>query len=124
ARRGRFRSCAGGAGTGRGWSSSISEAISIRQISEKVEIVKMRREEVRAYLKRPWDLLVKARHDHWARENRRSPGATVRASVALWEEMRRLHPDWPTPLDRQIDLEHHMRLRKLLDRAAQKKSAR
>ena len=83
-----------------------------------------RREDVVAYVRRPWATLEQARHAHWSAENRRRPGATMRASIALWQQMRALRPSWPSPVERRADLDHHRRLRDLLDRAAAEKPAR
>lgn len=83
-----------------------------------------RRADVLAYLARPWDVLERARHAHWSEENRDRPGATVRVSIELWRQMRAQRPDWPSSADRDRDLDHHRRLRELLDRAARAKPPR
>ena len=76
-------------------------------------------EDVRAYARRAWHLAERLKREHWARETAvRGPLATFEASVALWEHMRRVRPDWPSPSERHEDLKHHLRLKRDLDRAA------
>ena len=41
----------------------------------------------------------------------------VRIAVALYEATRRMRPDWPDDATRHLDLQAHLRLRSLLDRA-------
>ena len=48
----------------------------------------------------------------------RGPRASMEASRALYEHTRRARPDWPTPYDREQDLEHHIHHKRLLDRAS------
>jgi hypothetical protein len=72
-----------------------------------------------AYLERGWREAEMAKLDHWAREYAaRGPGAGLAAAHALWLHARRLRPDWPTEAERLEDLEHHVALRRRLDRAA------
>jgi hypothetical protein len=47
----------------------------------------------------------------------RGPLATFEASPALWDHMRRLRPDWPSPDERREDLAHHVTLKRAIDRA-------
>ncbi len=59
------------------------------------------------------------KREHWAREiAQRGPLATSEASQALWEHMRRLRPDWPSPDERRQDLAHHIALKRAIDDAA------
>jgi hypothetical protein len=79
----------------------------------------MNPDDVRAYARRPWHTAETLTRQHWARETaRRGPQATFEASLALWEHMRRLRPEWPSPEDRREDLKHHLRLKRAIDRAA------
>ena len=48
----------------------------------------------------------------------RGPLATFEASQTLWEHMRRLWPDWPSPEERRADLANHIALKRALDLAA------
>ena len=78
----------------------------------------MNPEDVRAYARRAWHAAERLKREHWARETAaHGPLATFEASVALWEHMRRLRPDWPSPDERREDLEHHLRLKRDIDRA-------
>jgi hypothetical protein len=79
----------------------------------------MNREDLRAYAQRAWHVAETLKQEHWAREvAARGPLATFEASEALWEHMRSLRPDWPSPDERREDLAHHIALKQLIDRAA------
>ena len=75
-------------------------------------------EDVRAYAGRAWHAAERLKREHWAREvAERGPSATFEASLALWDHMRRLRPDWPSPAERREDLAHHVTLKRAIDRA-------
>ena len=79
----------------------------------------MEPDHAKAYLERAWALTAALKQEHWAREfAERGPAATMAASQALWEHMRRLRPDWPSDEERRDDLAHHLTLKCALDRAA------
>lgn len=79
----------------------------------------MKREDLRAYAQRDWHVAETLKQEHWVREvAERGPMATFEASQALWEHMRSLRPDWPSPDERHEDLAHHIALKQLIDRAA------
>ena len=66
-------------------------------------------------------LVADAKAAWWASRDR---DAAVRTSWALWGHARRVRPDWPTGEERQADLDHHVRLKAILDRAARAFSRR
>jgi len=79
----------------------------------------MERENLRAYVDRAWDVAERMKQEHWAREvAARGPLVTFDASQALWQHVRSLRPDWPSPDERREDLAHHLTLKRLIDRAA------
>ena len=79
----------------------------------------MNRKDVLDYAGRPWAETASAKASHWVREYRaRGPEVTLRAAHSLWLHMSRVRCDWPTIQDRESDLEHHLELRRNLDRAA------
>jgi hypothetical protein len=76
-------------------------------------------EDVRAYAARPWEALALGEQEHWIRERAaRGPLATFEAAQALWIHMRSVRPDWPTEVERRADLDHHIAVKRALDRAA------
>lgn len=76
-------------------------------------------DDIRAFATRDWAAVRDADASHWAAEfQKRGPAATVAASRALWEHARRVRPEWPTAHDSDRDLAEHLRLKRLLDRAA------
>ncbi len=76
-------------------------------------------EDLRAYAGRAWHLVAALKREHWAREvARRGALATFEASEALRAHMCRLRPDWPSERERREDLEHHIALKRAIDRAA------
>lgn len=79
----------------------------------------MTRDDLRAFATRDWAAVSEADASHWAAEfKERGPAATVAASWALREHALRIRPEWPTAGDSDRDLADHLRLKRLLDRAA------
>jgi hypothetical protein len=79
----------------------------------------MDREAIVAFVRRGWAAAEAREQDHWAREfAERGPDATLAASQALWQHMRTIRPDWPSAAERQADLDHHIALKRAIDRAA------
>jgi hypothetical protein len=75
--------------------------------------------DLRAYADRRWAAVEILKLEHWTREfAARGPAATLEASHGLWEHMRLLRPDWPSDEERREDLDHHLRLKRAIDRAA------
>ena len=65
----------------------------------------MTRDDIRAFATRDCAAVSDADASHWAAEfKEHGPAATVDASRALWEHVRRLRPDWPTAGDSDRDL--------------------
>ena len=74
---------------------------------------------VRSFMQRSYDVVAESKEDHWARRfQERGAEATWHAGQALREHAKRVRPDWPSEHDRAEDLEHHIQLKRLLDRAA------
>ena len=79
----------------------------------------MKREDLRAYAQRAWHVAETLKQEYWVREvAERGHLATFEASQTLWEHMRSVRPDWPSPEERHEDLAHHITLKQLIDRAA------
>lgn len=74
--------------------------------------------DVRAFMERPWGLLEAATEEHRAERAQEDPEWAWHTAQALREEVRRLNPGWPTEEDRARDLEHHVKLKALIDRAS------
>jgi hypothetical protein len=75
------------------------------------------KENVRAFLGRPWAELAERKERHWREALLADPLATFNASAALWEVLRD-SGHTVDPSERQADLDAHLRLRALLDRTA------
>jgi hypothetical protein len=74
---------------------------------------------LRSYVARDWNAIAAAKRAYWAdRYRREGAPATMAASQALLREMREVRPDFPTPRDRRADLDAHVRLQALFERAA------
>lgn len=70
-------------------------------------------------MRRAYDVVEESKRDHWARRFRqRGAAATWGVGQALRQHAKQVRPDWPTQADRADDLEHHVELTRLLDRAA------
>ncbi|MFO0550331.1 MAG: hypothetical protein U0271_18195 [Polyangiaceae bacterium] len=74
--------------------------------------------DVRAFLDRPWGMLEAATQEHRAEQAQSDPEWAWQTAQALREEVRRSNPSWPTAEDRARDLEHHVKLKALIDRAS------
>jgi hypothetical protein len=73
----------------------------------------MRAADIKRFAGWDWQRLSAAKREWWAG---RTPEARLRAAHALREHMRAVRPDWPSPAERQEDLEAHIRLSRLLRR--------
>jgi hypothetical protein len=74
---------------------------------------------LRAFARRARVEVEREKRAYWARQHReRTYRATLDASYALYEHVRRIRPDFPTERDRAEDLAHHVALKRLLDRAS------
>ncbi len=74
---------------------------------------------VRSFMRRAYDVVAESKQGYWAQRFRERGGeVTWRAGQALREHAQHVRPDWPSEHDRAEDLEHHIRLTRLLDRAA------
>ena len=71
---------------------------------------------VRAFLSRPWSELAEKKRRHWRDALGKDPLATFHASEALWEILRE-QGHTTNAEERRADLDAHIRLRTLLDRA-------
>ncbi|GAC1578524.1 MAG: hypothetical protein NVS3B20_09610 [Polyangiales bacterium] len=78
----------------------------------------MDRSQVRAYLDRPWGLLDADAERQRASAYQTDPAWAWRIANGLRSEVCKANPTWPTAADRAADLEHHLHLRSLLDRAS------
>jgi hypothetical protein len=79
----------------------------------------VRREDIRAYACRDWDLIDRSRVEYLASlEERERVEAGFRAADALRRQTLEQHPDWPTPEERARDLDCHLRVSELLRRAS------
>jgi len=86
------------------------------------------REDVVAFLTRPWRELRTGKERHWATLRRRKgAAAALEAAHALRLHMQEIRRSWPSALERRADLQEHVRLSRLLrriGRALAKKSDR
>jgi hypothetical protein len=75
------------------------------------------RNDIQAYVSRDWDAIRAAKDDYWAarlRDGGTEPLLTVAES--LRQLVRAVQPDWPRPEDREADFDHHVAVKRLLDR--------
>jgi len=85
----------------------------------------MDRAAIRAFVARDRERVAALKRDHHAKRYRASQGsAGLEVGRMLLEHARRVRPDWPTERDRREDLEHHLALKRRIDRAARAFSPR
>ena len=79
----------------------------------------MDREAVRAFVRRDRAAVWASKRAFHANAARGTdPNAGVVLGQGLREYASRVRPDWPTPGERAADLQHHVTLKRMLDRAA------
>lgn len=79
----------------------------------------MDRRDVEAFVHRDWEAVQASKSAYWAdrfRQHGWLPAWT--AADALWLDVRRAQPQYPSAGDRDLDRVHHLKLRADLDRAA------
>jgi len=79
----------------------------------------MNRREIEAFVHRDWAAVQASKSAYWAdrfRDDGWLPG--WRAADALWLDVRRAQPLYPSDADRDLDRADHLKLRADLDRAA------
>jgi hypothetical protein len=81
--------------------------------------VAMDPKEVRGFVERDRASVEWLKREYHARRARLDgPSAGLRLSQQLRDQVRSVIPGWPTSEDRAADLDHHVRLKQKLDRAA------
>jgi hypothetical protein len=79
----------------------------------------VRAEDVREFAHRSRDIVAEAKRDHWRSVAQTGDGlGAFEAGQALYEHARTLG-NYPSPAYQAEDLAHHVRLKKLIDRASQ-----
>lgn len=73
---------------------------------------------VRDFALRDWRRVERSKRDYWASRLRTAgPEVLFSAAEHLRSFVQSIHPDWPTPAQREADLAHHVRMNRLLDAA-------
>ena len=81
--------------------------------------------DIRAFAGRDWAAAEASKRAYLAERAREGDGMwAFWAAQALFEHMRALRPDFPTEADHAGDLEHHVALKRTLDRASRALLAR
>ena len=75
--------------------------------------------QIKAFAKRDWEKISELDSSYWAEEYRRNGAeSSLKAAEALRRHMKLLHPEWPDKAQRAADLQHHIKIKRLLDQAA------
>ena len=81
----------------------------------------MNNADIKAYVNRNWAVMDDLNRCYWAGEYRRhGASSTIKAAQILWLHMKSIRPDWPSPEERDLDLQHHIALKQLLDKVDNK----
>jgi hypothetical protein len=79
----------------------------------------METKDIVEYSNRNWEQLSRLDREHWNSAYRAFGFEVTRSSsYALWQHMKSVRPEWPSSQDRHCDMEHHIKLNKLLDQAS------
>jgi hypothetical protein len=82
----------------------------------------VRAEDIRAFLRRPRGELERLKRRHWA--SYAASADSVPLGHYLLEHAKQTDPTFPSARQRQEDWEHHVRLKRLVDRASAALSGR
>lgn len=75
----------------------------------------MRKEDIIAFAQRDWEAIAERKRRYWA-ENAMTADERLHIADELRRHARELHPDWPTPEQREEDLATHVRVGEALRR--------
>ncbi len=77
----------------------------------------MKPQDLRRFANRPWEVLGEADAAYWLERKRRlGPAEGIRMAAELRALVIAQRPDWPSPAERQADLELHARVSECLRR--------
>lgn len=77
----------------------------------------MKTKDLQLFAGRSWDAIAEADGEYWlARKKRLGPAEGLRMAAELRALVAIQRPDWPSPADRQADLEVHARVSESLRR--------
>ena len=79
---------------------------------------------IREFASRSWDEATSAKLEYWVQLYRANPDAVWHSAEALRDYASTVRSGFPTGEEREADLQHHLLLRSLLDRAAHAFSGR
>jgi len=71
-----------------------------------------------ALLSKRWDLLAEYKDQYWRERKRLGAWEALRVVDALRTHVQYFNPNWPTPEDREADLQTHIRVSAALARTA------
>lgn len=76
-----------------------------------------------ALLSKRWDLLAEYKDQYWRERKKLGIREAFRVVGALHRQAQLFHPEWPTPEDREADLQTHIRVSAALARTAPDQTA-
>lgn len=82
-------------------------------------ILSMSVNDIKEYAQRDWARISGFDQLYWAEKYRcHGPETGWQASAALWQHVKSIRPEWPDAAEREADFQHHVRIKQLLDQAA------
>lgn len=75
------------------------------------------RSSLREFAARNWRIAERDAASFFAGRRQERADESLRVSSLLWQHMKAVRPDWPDAASRAADLEQHIRIKALLDRA-------
>lgn len=76
------------------------------------------RSSLREFAARNWRVAERDAASFFAGRRLGCADESLRVSSLLWQHMKAVRPDWPDAVSRAADLEHHIRIKALIDRAS------
>lgn len=73
---------------------------------------------LREFAARNWRIAERDSASFFAGRRQVRADESLRVSNLLWQHMKAVRPDWPDAVSRAADLEHHIMVKALIDRAS------
>jgi len=91
----------------------LLKSVPVRSLGDTIN--SMKTEDLTRFANRPWQVIGEADAAHWlARKRRLGPAEGIRMAAELRALVSAQRPDWPTPAEREADLEMHARVSEAL----------
>ena len=79
----------------------------------------IKKEQIKAFAERDWGKIAELDSSYWASEYRCNGAvSSLKVADALRQHMKSVRPEWPDEAARAADLQHHIKMKRLLVQVA------